>query len=175
MVPLNIHIKEADAVGDTAGIERAVIEYGNALKDLIAANIFPGDMMWKNFGITRQGKVVFYDYDEIEYITDCNFRRVPPSDGQTEELGPGQVWFDVGAKDVFPETFGPFLLGNAHVRQAFLKHHADLLNPEFWNDKKQRILAGEMPDIFPYDVQRRFGFLRREAKAGTPTVIASPL
>jgi isocitrate dehydrogenase kinase/phosphatase len=67
----------------------------------------------------------------------------------------------VGAKDVFPETFGPFLLGNARVRQAFLKHHADLLDPEFWNDNKQRILAGEMPDIFPYDVQRRFCFLRR--------------
>jgi isocitrate dehydrogenase kinase/phosphatase len=161
MIPLNIHLKEAEAAGDTAGVERAVIEYGNALKDLIAANIFPGDMMWKNFGITRQGKVVFYDYDEIEYITDCNFRRVPPRDDQTEELGPGQVWFEVGAKDVFPETFGTFLLGNARVRQAFMKHHADLLDPEFWNHNKQRILAGEMPDIFPYDVQRRFGFLRQ--------------
>ena len=162
MIPLNIHLKEADAAGDTAGIERAVIEYGNALKDLIAANIFPGDMMWKNFGITRQGKVVFYDYDEIEYITDCNFRRIPPRDDQTKEPGPGEVWFDVGAKDVFPETFGPFLLGNARVRQAFMKHHADLLSPEFWNDNKQRILDGEMPDIFPYDVQRRFGILRQD-------------
>lgn len=161
MIPLNIHLKEADAAGDTASVERAVMEYGNALKDLIAANIFPGDMMWKNFGITRLGKVVFYDYDEIEYITDCNFRRVPPRDDQADELGPGEVWFDVGAKDVFPETFGPFLLGNARVRQAFMKHHADLLDPGFWSDNKQRILAGEMPDIFPYDVQRRFGFLRR--------------
>ena len=161
MTPLNIHLKEADAVGDEEGLERAVIEYGNALKDLIAANIFPGDMLWKNFGITRQGKVVFYDYDEIEYITDCNFRSIPHRDDQTEEPSPGQVWFEVGAKDVFPETFGHFLLGNARVRQAFLKHHADLLDPEFWNDNKQRILAGEMPDIFPYDAQRRFGFLRQ--------------
>ena len=117
-------------------------------------------MLWKNFGITRQGKVVFYDYDEIEYITDCNFRRVPPLDDQTEELAPGQVWFEVGTKDVFPETFGTFLLGNARVREAFLKHHSDLLDPEFWNDNKQRILAGEMADIFPYDAQRRFSFLR---------------
>jgi isocitrate dehydrogenase kinase/phosphatase len=169
MIPLNIHLKEAEAAGDTAGVERAVIEYGNALKDLIAANIFPGDMMWKNFGITRQGKVVFYDYDEIEYITDCNFRRVPPRDDQTEELGPGQVWFEVGAKDVFPETFGTFLLGNARVRQAFMKHHADLLDPEFWNHNKQRILAGEMPDIFPYDVQRRFSFLRQDSSLVPPT------
>ena len=121
--------------------------------------------------ITRLGKVVFYDYDEIEYITDCNFRRIPPRDDQAEELGPGEVWFDVGAKDVFPETFGPFLLGNARVRQAFMKHHADLLDPGFWSDNKQRILAGEMPDIFPYDVQRRFGFLRRDSGWGTPTGI----
>ena len=171
MIPLNIHLKEADAAGDTASVERAVIEYGNALKDLIAANIFPGDMMWKNFGITRLGKVVFYDYDEIEYITDCNFRRVPPRDDQTQELGPGEVWFDVGAKDVFPETFGPFLLGNARVRQAFMKHHADLLDPGFWSNNKQRILAGEMPDIFPYDEQRRFGFLRRDSGLVPPTGI----
>ena len=162
MIPLNIHLKEADAAGDTASVERAVIEYGNALKDLIAANIFPGDMLWKNFGITRQGKVVFYDYDEIEYITDCNFRHIPPLDEQAEEPGPGQVWFEVGSKDVFPETFGPFLLGNARVRQAFLKHHADLLDPDFWDHNKQRILAGEMPDIFPYDAQRRFSLRRLE-------------
>lgn len=162
MIPLNIHLKEADAAGDTASVARAVIEYGNALKDLIAANIFPGDMLWKNFGITRQGKVVFYDYDEIEYITDCNFRHIPPLDEQAEEPGPGQVWFEVGSKDVFPETFGPFLLGNARVRQAFLKHHADLLDPDFWDHNKQRILAGEMPDIFPYDAQRRFSLRRLE-------------
>ena len=160
MIPLNIYLREADAAGDTASVERAVLEYGNALKDLIAANIFPGDMLWKNFGITRQGKVVFYDYDEIEYITDCNFRRVPPRDEATKPTEGDQVWFDVGAKDVFPETFGPFLLGKASVRQAFLKHHADLLDPKFWDGHKQRILAGEVPDIFPYDAKRRFSARR---------------
>lgn len=160
MIPLNIYLREADAAGDTAGVERAVLEYGNALKDLIAANIFPGDMLWKNFGITRQGKVVFYDYDEIEYITDCNFRRVPPRDEATKPAEADQLWFDVGAKDVFPETFGPFLLGKASVRQAFLKHHADLLDPKFWDSHKQRILAGEVPDVFPYEAQRRFSARR---------------
>ena len=82
MIPLNIYLQEAfevlqknrDDGAAQAQLQRAVIEYGNAIKDLVAANIFPGDMLWKNFGITRHGKVVFYDYDEIEYITDCNFR-----------------------------------------------------------------------------------------------------
>ena len=78
MIPLNLFLKDATAAGDTDAIERATIEYGNAIKDLVAANIFPGDMLWKNFGMTRQGKVVFYDYDEIEYLSDCNFRHVPP-------------------------------------------------------------------------------------------------
>lgn len=164
MIPLNIYLKEADAAGDHEGVERAVIEYGNALKDLIAANIFPGDMLWKNFGITRQGKVVFYDYDEIEYITDCNFRRIPPRDDDTPPPSGGNVWFEVGSKDVFPETFGPFLLGKASVRQAFLKHHADLLDPLYWAMHKQRILAGEVPDVFPYDVQRRFS-VRRQSRS----------
>jgi isocitrate dehydrogenase kinase/phosphatase len=73
MIPLNIYLQDATP----EQMEHAVVEYGNAIKDLVAANIFPGDMLWKNFGVTRHGKVVFYDYDEIEYITDCNFRRVP--------------------------------------------------------------------------------------------------
>jgi isocitrate dehydrogenase kinase/phosphatase len=160
MIPLNLFLKDATAAGDAAAIERTTIDYGNAIKDLVAANIFPGDMMWKNFGLTRQGKVVFYDYDEIEYLTDCNFRRVPPRQDD-DERGPDEVWFDVGPKDVFPETFGPFLLGNARVRQAFLKHHADLLNPDYWNLHKQRILAGAMLDVFPYEPQRRFVNQRR--------------
>ncbi len=155
MIPLNLFLKDATASGDDAAIERATIEYGNAIKDLVAANIFPGDMLWKNFGITRQGKVVFYDYDEIEYLGDCNFRHVPgPWEGAA--LKDNEVWFDVGPKDVFPKTFGPFLLGNARVRQTFLKHHPELLDPDYWNLHKQRIQAGAMLDVFPYEPQRRF-------------------
>ncbi len=164
MAPLNIFLKDASAAGDSAAIERATIEYGNAIKDLVAANIFPGDMLWKNFGITRQGKVVFYDYDEIEYLTDCNFREVPEPDDDAPS-GSDPVWFDVGAKDVFPETFGPFLLGNARVRQAFLKHHPELLTAAYWDQHKQRILAGDMLDVFPYEPQRRFVNQRQAAAA----------
>jgi isocitrate dehydrogenase kinase/phosphatase len=155
MIPLNLFLKDATAAGNFDAIERVTIDYGNAIKDLVAANIFPGDMLWKNFGITRQGKVVFYDYDEIEYLTDCNFRRVPPQDNDAP-LKENGVWFDVGPKDVFPETFGPFLLGNARVRQAFLKHHPELLDADYWNLHKQRIQAGAMLDVFPYEPQRRF-------------------
>ena len=160
MIPLNIFLKDATEAGDSEAIERATIEYGNAIKDLVAANIFPGDMLWKNFGLTRQGKVVFYDYDEIEYLTDCNFRLIPPRDSDAAQ-SPDKVWFEVGPKDVFPETFGPFLLGNARVRQTFMKHHADLLDPAYWNLHKQRILAGGMHDVFPYETQRRFVNQRR--------------
>jgi isocitrate dehydrogenase kinase/phosphatase len=160
MIPLNLFLKDAIAAGNDEAIERATIEYGNAIKDLVAANIFPGDMLWKNFGITRQGKVVFYDYDEIEYLTDCNFRHVPPpQDGAPATAN--EIWFDVGPKDVFPKTFGPFLLGNARVRQAFLAHHAELLDPDYWNLHKQRIQAGAMLDVFPYEPQRRFVNQRR--------------
>lgn len=172
MIPLNIYLKEAfDAGARDPGntseaavrareqVEHAVIDYGNAIKDLVAANIFPGDMLWKNFGITNYGKVVFYDYDEIEYITDCNFRRVPKPSKEEEETS-GEVWFDVGPRDVFPETFGPFLLGNPLVREVFMKHHADLLDTAFWQSHKERILAGHVYDVFPYEGSRRFPQLR---------------
>ncbi len=168
MIPLNIHLQEAfDAGGADPSntspaavrarqqLEHGVIEYGNALKDLVAANIFPGDMLWKNFGITRHGKVVFYDYDEIEYITDCNFRRVPQARNEEEEMS-GEVWYTVGPKDVFPETFGPFLLGNAAVKAVFMKHHADLLDMAFWQSHKERIQAGHVYDVFPYEQEKRF-------------------
>ncbi|MDH5330249.1 MAG: bifunctional isocitrate dehydrogenase kinase/phosphatase [Aquincola sp.] len=171
MIPLNLFLKDATASGDVDAIERATIDYGNAIKDLVAANIFPGDMMWKNFGMTRQGKVVFYDYDEIEYLSDCNFRRVPPR-RDDDELRPDGVWFDVGTKDVFPETFGPFLLGNARVRQTFMKYHADLLSADYWNLHKQRILAGAMLDVFPYEPQRRF--VNRRLGAESVPAVAGP-
>lgn len=160
MIPLNIYLQEAFDLGaeqpaGQAQIERAVVEYGNAIKDLVAANIFPGDMLWKNFGVTRNSKVVFYDYDEIEYITDCNFRKVPTPRNEEEEMS-GDIWYSVGPRDVFPETFAPFLLGNPAVRAVFMQHHADLLDPAFWQGHKARIAAGHMHDVFPYERDRRF-------------------
>ncbi len=155
MIPLNLYLQEAIDAGADAQLEHAVIEYGNAIKELVAANIFPGDMLWKNFGVTRHGKVVFYDYDEIEYLTDCNFRRVPPARSEEEEMS-GEIWYSVAKGDVFPETFGPFLLGHPRVRDAFMRHHADLLEADFWQRNKERIQRGEVIDFFPYGVHRRF-------------------
>jgi isocitrate dehydrogenase kinase/phosphatase len=155
MIPLNIYLQEAFDANAGEQIERAVVEYGNAIKDLVSANIFPGDMLWKNFGVTRNGKVVFYDYDEIEYLTDCNFRQVPQARNEEEEMS-GEVWYQVGPRDVFPETFGPFLLGNQAVREVFMKHHGDLLDPAFWQAHKERIQAGHVHDVFPYEREKRF-------------------
>jgi isocitrate dehydrogenase kinase/phosphatase len=168
MIPLNIYLQEATP----AQIEHAVVEYGNAIKDLVRANIFPGDMLWKNFGVTRHGKVVFYDYDEIEYLTDCTFRKVPTPRNEEEEMS-GEVWYTVGPKDVFPETFGPFLLGNPAVREVFMKHHADLLEAAFWQGHKERILAGYVHDVFPYEAHKRFR-LQRRVRGETPQTLVDP-
>ncbi len=172
MIPLNMYLQEAFDMGldnprARQQIEHAVIEYGNAIKDMVAANIFPGDMLWKNFGITRLGKVVFYDYDEIEYITDCNFRKVPPPRHEEDELS-GEVWYSVGPRDVFPETFGPFLLNHPYVREVFMRHHADLLEPDFWLTHKTRIERGEVLDVFPYEQSKRFENAANPAHAAAP-------
>jgi isocitrate dehydrogenase kinase/phosphatase len=119
-------------------MEHAVIEYGNAIKDLVAANIFPGDMLWKNFGVTRHGKVVFYDYDEIEYITDCNFRRVPTPRNEEEEMS-GEIWYGRPATTCSPRPSAPSCWATHAVREVFMKHHADLLDAAFWQGHKQRI------------------------------------
>lgn len=155
MTPLNIWLTEAEQRGDLAAMEHGVREYGNAIKDLIAANIFPGDMLYKNFGVTRHGRVVFYDYDEIEYITDCHFRRIPAPRNEEDEMA-AEPWYPVAKNDVFPEQFGSFLLGNPQVRRFFLQHHADLLTPEYWQQKQGRIQQGKVEDIFPYPQEIRF-------------------
>jgi isocitrate dehydrogenase kinase/phosphatase len=151
MIPLNMYLLHAT----DAEIDRAIREYGQAIKDLAAANIFPGDMLFKNFGVTRLNRVVFYDYDEIEYMVDCSFRRIPQAPDEESELS-GEPWYPVGPRDVFPEQFGPFLLGDARIRAAFMKYHADLLTPEFWQRRKERIQNGVLEDIYPYPTERRF-------------------
>ena len=163
MIPLNIYLQDATP----EQLRHAVIEYGNAIKDLVAANIFPGDMLWKNFGVTRHGKVVFYDYDEIEYVTDCHFRRVPAPRNEEEEMS-GEVWYTVRPGDVFPETFEPFLLGNPAVREVFLQHHAELLDPAFWQQHQARIAAGHVHDVFPYEPAKRFAQRRPADSAPAP-------
>ena len=155
MVPLNMFLTNAEQAGKDALIEHGVLEYGNAIKELVAANIFPGDMLYKNFGVTRHGRVVFYDYDEIEYITDCNFRNIPEPRNEEEEMS-AEPWYSIGKHDVFPEQFGRFLLGNAKIRKYFLQHHADLLTRDFWQMRKERIVAGHIEDVFPYPQQIRF-------------------
>jgi isocitrate dehydrogenase kinase/phosphatase len=180
MVPLNIFLSKAEQAGNDALIEHGVIEYGNAIKELVAANIFPGDMLYKNFGVTRHARVVFYDYDEIEYITDCNFRDIPQPRNEEDEMA-AEPWYPIGRHDVFPEQFGTFLLGNAKIRKYFMAHHADLLTREFWQSRKQRILDGQVEDVFPYPQKIRFcnqasaaSIVSTTPAAKTPPVFTSP-
>ena len=151
MTPLNLYLQN----GTPSEIEHGIKEYGDAIKQLIQANIFPGDMLYKNFGVTRHGRVVFYDYDEIEYLTDCNVRKVPQARNEEDEMS-GEPWYTVGPHDIFPETYNTFLLGDLRVRDAFIKHHADFFDPALWQKHKEEILNGELADFFPYEHGIRF-------------------
>jgi len=151
MIPLNIFLQE----GSDAQVEHGIIEYGNAIKELISANIFPGDMLYKNFGVTRNGRVVFYDYDEIESLTDCIVRRVPQPRNEEDEMS-SEPWYAVGAHDIFPETYTTFLLGDARVHRYFMQHHPDFFEPALWQRHKDHILNGEVAEFFPYETTIRF-------------------
>jgi isocitrate dehydrogenase kinase/phosphatase len=148
--PLDIHIREAT----DGAVRDAVIDYGRAIKELAAANIFPGDLLLKNFGVTRHGRVVFYDYDELCLLTECNFRTVPTPHDAIEELS-AEPWFFVGEHDCFPSEFKTWLGLQEPLRSEFLKHHADLYEPDFWHALQARIRAGEVIDILPYSPSRR--------------------
>ncbi len=155
MQPLNIHVEELRRDGDEARLRAALREYGDAIKELAGAGIFPGDMLLKNFGVTRHERVVFYDYDEIQPMTDMTFRRIPPPTSYDDEVAAEPYW-SIGPTDVFPEQFDRFLVADPHAREIFLEYHRDLMDPAFWNDKQARVRAGIQEDVFPYPEEARF-------------------
>jgi isocitrate dehydrogenase kinase/phosphatase len=148
VTPLNLFIREAapDLVRD------AVLDFGRALRDLAATNVFPGDLLVKNFGVTRHGRVVFYDYDELCAVTDCEFRELPDAAGDDGADGPS---FYVGPRDVFPEEFLTFMGFPKPLRILFAEAHPDLTRPQFWNEMKRRHAAREVLDVYPYPLARR--------------------
>ena len=156
MTPLNIYLNtapEEDAV-------RAIIDYGYAIKELAANNIFAGDLLWKNFGVTRFGRLVLYDYDEICPLLDCNFREIPEPRSYEEEMS-ATPFYAVDDADVFPEEFAPFIVPRQPaLREAFLQHHADLLGPELWRKKQRHVISGELHIGLPY--QPRYPEIHRQ-------------
>jgi isocitrate dehydrogenase kinase/phosphatase len=151
MMPLNIFIASAD----DAQRVHAVREYGNAIRELATVNIFAGDLLFKNFGVTRYGRVVFYDYDEIEYLVDCHFRRMPPPPPGFDEMA-SDVWYPVGPLDVFPEEFATFLLTEPRVRETFLAFHRELLDAQWWQDAQALLSRGDLAEVLSYAPEVRF-------------------
>jgi isocitrate dehydrogenase kinase/phosphatase len=133
MEPLNLYVEQCRRVGDHEALRSTLREYGQAIKELAGAGIFPGDMLLKNFGVTRHDRVVFYDYDEIQPITEVNFRRIPPARSYEEEIAAEPYW-----------------------RKLFYQHHRDLLDPQFWQAKQELVRSGEQEDVFPYPEEMRF-------------------
>lgn len=146
-------------LGQATKAERrwAIRDYGNSIRDLAGANIFPGDMLKKNFGVTRHDRVVFYDYDEICYITECNFRRIPPA-RDYDDIMSVTPWYSVEENDVFPETFGPFFFANEKDMAMFKQDHAELMTAAWWKKIKEEIESGNLADVFPYRKNRRFKY-----------------
>jgi len=150
VTPLNLYLQNAS---DDEALH-ALLDYGSAIRDLAAANIFPGDLLLKNFGVTRHGRVIFYDYDEVDHLTDICFREMPEARNHEDEMA-DVPWFHVGEHDVFPEEFLRFLGLPRHLLGAFLDAHGDLFTVTFWRDMQRRQSAGEILDFFPYPQSRR--------------------
>jgi isocitrate dehydrogenase kinase/phosphatase len=149
MTPLNLYVRNSSA----AEAERAALDYGQCIRDLAYTNIFPGDLLLKNFGVTRHGRVIFYDYDELCRVTDCNFRDVPPATHEEDEMR-GEAWFYVAENDVFPETFLNFLGFSDEQRAALLRVHGEILTATFWRGVQQRLREGEVLEVLPYHPHR---------------------
>jgi isocitrate dehydrogenase kinase/phosphatase len=133
----------------------AIIDYGKAIKELAAANIFPGDLLIKNFGVTRHGRVVFYDYDELCFVTDCHFRKLPEERDEDDVMS-GEPWYSVGENDIFPEELKKFIFAEGKMRDIFFEAHGDLFTTEFWENMQHKQEKGEIIDVYPYRKVQRF-------------------
>lgn len=153
--PLDVYLAGA-AGSDETKVRALVREYGAALKELAAANIFPGDLLLKNFGLTRYGRVVFYDYDELVELTECRFRTMPRARDDDDEMR-SEPWFQVEEHDIFPEQLPTFLFPPGPVRTAFLETHPELVDARWWSAQQERVRAGVLDDVFPYAEDVRFG------------------
>ncbi|EMV67393.1 bifunctional isocitrate dehydrogenase kinase/phosphatase [Escherichia coli] len=151
MVPLNIWLEQVEG----QQLRDAIEEYGNAIRQLAAANIFPGDMLFKNFGVTRHGRVVFYDYDEICYMTEVNFRDIPPPRYPEDELA-SEPWYSVSPGDVFPEEVRHWLCADPRIGPLFEEMHADLFRADYWRALQNRIREGHVEDVYAYRRRQRF-------------------
>ena len=160
LTPLNMFLERADDWERA----RVIREYGDAIAQLARSNIFAGDLLYKNFGVTRHGRVIFYDYDEIEYLTDCNFRKIPPPPPGFDDMS-SDVWYAVGPRDVFPEEFETFLLTDPRIREDFRRYHACLLDAGWWQDVQREIRNGSVPEVLSYPESVRFG---RDASRDAP-------
>jgi isocitrate dehydrogenase kinase/phosphatase len=152
--PLDIYLRQAEL----QAAQSAALDYGRAIKDLAASNIFPGDFWLKNFGVTRHGRVVFYDYDELCLVTDCQFSPMPQARDELEELA-GEPWFYVGEDEVFPEEFSTYLRMPRGLNDVFVERHGDLFTLEFWHETQERLRKGEVFDIFAYPQSKRLSEL----------------
>ena len=149
MTPLNIYLRTASE----KAAERAVLDYGQCIRDLAYTNIFAGDLLLKNFGVTRHGRVIFYDYDELCAITDCHFRDLPQATNMEDEMR-GEAWFYVADNDVFPETFIRFLSFTDSQKEALLRMHGEVLTAQFWRNVQERLKEGEVLEVLPYHPHR---------------------
>ncbi len=152
MTPLDMYLHQAK---DDDALRRALRDYGNCLRELAWANIFPGDLLLKNFGVTRFGRVVFYDYDELALLTQCTFREVPTPTHDEEEYA-SEPWFSVGPGDIFPEEIPKFLFPVPRWKEIFFEEHPDLFTAKFWRTTQSRVAAGYQARFTPYPIERRF-------------------
>ena len=150
VTPLDVYVREMPEQAARA----AVHDYGQAIKDLAANGIFPGELLLKNFGVTRHSRVVCYDYDELSFLTDFTFRAIPPSRFDEDDYAE-ESWFGVGARDVFPNEIRRFIGLPADLLAVLDQAHSELYEVDFWHQMQARVASGEIFDIYPYQPSLR--------------------
>lgn len=148
--PLDLYAREADG-GDARA---AVLDYGQAIKDMARSGIFPGDMLLKNFGVSRNRRALFYDFDELCLIEQCHFRDLPEA-REEDETRPLEDWLYARRDDIFPALFPRFLGLPPPLRETLCAAHGEIFDAAWWRGVQARLRAGEYLDVMPYPASAR--------------------
>ncbi len=144
IVPLPVYIRNATEEQTWAVIR----SLGHCIRNNAATNIFNKDLDSRNYGIGRYGRVLLFDYDAVEKLTDVKIRT-------NTEREPGEEtvpeWFFEDGVIFLPEEMEYGMqLNNEWARRAFRAQNADLLTVDYWEGVQQKLLRGEVPGLRMY-------------------------
>jgi isocitrate dehydrogenase kinase/phosphatase len=146
IIPLPMYLETAS----DSEIRTAIVNLGHCIRNNAATNIFNKDLDSRNYGVGRYGKVLLFDYDAVEKLTDVKIRT-----NQDREPGEETIpdWFFEDGAIFLPEELEVGMqFKNDTARRYFRRENADLMSVQYWQEVQQKLKRDEVLQLRVYPV-----------------------